>query len=372
MLGRLRMSVADCLHEYETLAGKVFGKPNFLNEMRIPLVHRPKYSCEVLRKVFADVIARHKEESDAEDPLMYSERRGLCRTCVIATKNKGGKSGTIGEEIIISSYDSMKRTRHANLLQARIMGENTNWSIWRVALAATAAPFYFDPVHSERKDVTYTDGGLKESNNPTEKGVGEIRLNHGQKSVGTVVSVGTARGETLTKLRIARKLKQLFGDASDPEKVHIWAKDELNGSDANPSYWYYRINNPGDLRLELDDWRPRGPFTKNEKSGVQTLSEIRERFYAWVGRSQNVLSVFQRCAEELVKHRRVRACDQAQWEHYATGIQFHCFHCDDLFINRNDFKKHLQEKHPDVDPISAEDDAAKEWCYKGRPVSSAG
>ncbi|KAF2238224.1 FabD/lysophospholipase-like protein [Viridothelium virens] len=394
MLGRLRMSVADCLHEYETLAGKVFGKPNFLNELRIPLINRTKYNCEVLRKVFADVVARHKEESDAEEPLMHSERRGLCRTCVIATRTKGGKGGTIKEEIIISSYDPMKSTWRADLLQAHSMGkgkdttefnqlhlsrhtshnephtgETTNWPIWRVARAATAAPFYFDPVNSESQDFVYTDGGLKESNNPTKKGVGEIKLNHGQKSVGIVVSVGTARGETYTKLRIARKLKQLFGDASDPEQVHKWAKDKLTGPESS----YYRMNNPGDLKLELDDWRPRGSFTKNGRSGFQTLSEIRERFYAWVGRSQRVTAVFQQCAEELVTHRRARACDQAQWEHYATGVQFDCLHCDypTTFINRDAFNSHLQEKHTDENPLWGEDNAAKEWRYKGRRGTSS-
>ena len=86
MLGRLRMSVADCLHEYESLGGKVFGKPNFLNELSffyIPRVRRTKYDSDLLRKVLEDVANRREEHSKSlsnDEPQMYSERRGICGT----------------------------------------------------------------------------------------------------------------------------------------------------------------------------------------------------------------------------------------------------------------------------------------------------
>ena len=85
------MSVADCLHEYETLAGNVFGNPNFFNEAswflvpyhrHIPYLRQTKYDSEILKSVFKDVVNRHEQQSESinDEPQMHSERRGLCGT----------------------------------------------------------------------------------------------------------------------------------------------------------------------------------------------------------------------------------------------------------------------------------------------------
>ena len=69
MLGRLRMTVADCLQEYQHLAGKGFGSPNIFCEMNIPLplVSRTKYSPKGLEAVLSDVIARRLPLNDTID-----------------------------------------------------------------------------------------------------------------------------------------------------------------------------------------------------------------------------------------------------------------------------------------------------------------
>ena len=335
-----------------------------------------------------------------QEPRQMLPRYLLFSRCVIASENKHEKGGTISEEIIISSYDSTKRTKDANLLHMRrresdtsffsprnitqhgstsepFAGENIKWPIWRVAQAATAAPFYFDPVRSKKKNVTYTDGGLQESNNPTKKGVNEIKQLYGPSSVGIVVSVGTARGETHTKSRIKRKLKGMFGAASDPEKIHAWATEKLPRAQTS----YYRLNNPGDLRLELDDWRPRGLFTKNGNSGSQTLVEIRNSFYTWVGKTEGVRAIFRRCAEELVQRRRARIRDESKWEHYATGIQFDCpeTECDaHPFIDRDKFIEHIQDIHGRENFFQKEDErtkiqrCSKSWQYQRPRRASSG
>jgi hypothetical protein len=61
MLGRFRMTVADCLEEYENLGRRVFGKPR-----RASLRHNPaslwnKFSARRLKKVFKDVAKRRCE-----------------------------------------------------------------------------------------------------------------------------------------------------------------------------------------------------------------------------------------------------------------------------------------------------------------------
>lgn len=81
MLGRLRMSVADCLHEYKTLGGEIFGKPRFFTELKFILISRAKYDSKVLERVFQGVAERHREVSDHNyDYALFPSERGLCGT----------------------------------------------------------------------------------------------------------------------------------------------------------------------------------------------------------------------------------------------------------------------------------------------------
>jgi hypothetical protein len=56
MLSRLRMSVDDCLYEYERLAGKIFGKPR---PLALGAILWHKYSGKKLEKAIKDVTRRH-------------------------------------------------------------------------------------------------------------------------------------------------------------------------------------------------------------------------------------------------------------------------------------------------------------------------
>jgi hypothetical protein len=50
MLSRLRMTVEDCIWEYENLAGRVFGNPRLFHSTFVPTwwLKRPKYDAENL------------------------------------------------------------------------------------------------------------------------------------------------------------------------------------------------------------------------------------------------------------------------------------------------------------------------------------
>jgi hypothetical protein len=79
MLGRLRMTVDDCIKEYETLGDKIFGESRWFS-IRGPLpALREKYNCDKFKKVVQEVVKRRKansagvqEEPFASDPLMCS------------------------------------------------------------------------------------------------------------------------------------------------------------------------------------------------------------------------------------------------------------------------------------------------------------
>jgi hypothetical protein len=81
MLGRFRMTVADCIHEYETLAEDVFGKPRFFTTLRFAFGNRTKYKAEKLQRVFERVTAERDERAnDSQRRSKFPYRRDLCKT----------------------------------------------------------------------------------------------------------------------------------------------------------------------------------------------------------------------------------------------------------------------------------------------------
>ena len=82
MLGRLRMTVPDCLAEYETLGAKIFGKPRMLHELNFPIINRTKYDAENLRKIFEDVAKRRGERTSETAMPRFPSKTRTCRWLV--------------------------------------------------------------------------------------------------------------------------------------------------------------------------------------------------------------------------------------------------------------------------------------------------
>ena len=86
MLGRLRMSVHDCLAEYKRLGGQVFGSPNFWTELRFGVFHlstAPKYNAKHLKAAVQEVCKEYKEKEDDTsngDRLLFPCRKDICKT----------------------------------------------------------------------------------------------------------------------------------------------------------------------------------------------------------------------------------------------------------------------------------------------------
>lgn len=77
MLGRLRMTVTQCLHDYMNLGNKVFGR-------RRPL-HYYRYSHKKLERSIKDVVMRNCNDPGTAgrgDDLMYHDEADgtACRT----------------------------------------------------------------------------------------------------------------------------------------------------------------------------------------------------------------------------------------------------------------------------------------------------
>lgn len=245
-------------------------------------------------------------------------------------------------------------------------GPPANLAIPDVARAATAAPFYFDPLKvklNEREGVLFEDGGFGATNNPTMVGIEEIQCMHGPEFVGTVVSVGTARGqaaetqERSVKESIRNKLRRVINMATDPDHEH----GRATRMTLDLKVEYFRLNPQQDkyrLAVPLDEWLPRakkrhGLLDKAAPKmtpGQRTMEEMDNAFQRWA-LDPDTQADMSRCAAALVDCRRERTKDLAKWERYAVGSEFRCtlksIHdkCEREFLHRNKFEDHLRTRH---------------------------
>ena len=231
-------------------------------------------------------------------------------------------------------------------------GPARQFTILEAARAATAAEFFFEKlsmdIDKSSGPTYFTDGGYGFQNNPTKVGIEEIEEKYGINSVGTIISIGTARENIPKKsgfFSLPSKIEHAFSKATDPEVVHreLEAKTHL--------YLYHRLNNPGTLEVALDEWKPRvGLFNKLRRSfkpGSETMTIIHNNFNQWAANPSNV-QMLQGCAQILVQQRIERTHDRAKWERYATCAQYSCPYPESdcqTFLQRSDYLTHLEVTH---------------------------
>ena len=252
-------------------------------------------------------------------------------------------------------------------------GKASQFEIWKVARAATAAKFYFEPLRIEDRDggfVEFTDAGLKRTNNPTQTGTQEIEDLHGSSSIGIVVSVGTARKLPRDAKKanffstIPNAAREFANEANDPEDIH---KTLQQDHDKDPRFPYYRLNDPGGLQTELDEWLPKRRMYNREDAGSKTIDDMNKAFSRWASEFETGQQL-QECAEALVACRRKRMSTR-RWERYATGSHYECRvrGCEpgDIF-DRTEFEDHLSKHHLlESDELEEEvNQCRKHWRYQ--------
>ena len=247
--------------------------------------------------------------------------------------------------------------------------------VWQVARAATAAKFYFESLkiqHARRDKVfiEFTDGGFCQANNPTRTGKQEIEDLHGDFTVGIVVSIGTARkfkrdAKKATFFSTIPDSAREFADtATDPEVVHEGMQRD---HDKHTEFPYFRLNFPGGLQTELDEWKPKPNMFNKKDGGSKTIDAMNRAFNEWAVRHEN-MQTLQQCAAQLVDCRRARMWT-GKWERYAIGSHYTCGirGCDPGdFYEKGLFKGHLRRVHG-YEEEAAKDEAKRRrrfWRYR--------
>jgi hypothetical protein len=263
---------------------------------------------------------------------------------------------------------SKRRTNTATLTDDE-KDYGSDWQIWQVARAATAAPMYFKELPEKRHMregetmVYFSDGGFGQTNNPTYEGIAEIRSLHGDGNLGAVVNIGTSRSKLKAGGKsIIKRAKVGFHIATDPKAV----AEKMNALNLDD---YWRFNDEDGIDVDLDDWKPNGYFTKHP--GTKTLEKIKNKFREWALEPENSEHL-RSCAEELVIRRRARTRDLAKWRIYATNATFSCTYAEchvGSFEDHETLENHFRNNHfvPESEMRAKVDRATKMWQYQIPP-----
>jgi hypothetical protein len=198
------------------------------------------------------------------------------------------------------------------------LATTTELKTWEVARAATAAPLFFKGLKRSTQEVngpqSLSYGGFGGANDTTPIALRELERLHGKDSVGTIVSVGTARPMAIQSLSILNRVREAFAKAATDSSIVATqlATQHLE------SYW--RFNDSDGIDIARDEWNPNGITTRNSQIGKHTMEKITHAFNVWVSRTENN-RLIEKCAQELVARRRGRTANQERWKVFATGVR---------------------------------------------------
>ncbi|MCJ1470616.1 hypothetical protein MMC07_009262 [Pseudocyphellaria aurata] len=281
MLGRLRMSIDDCIRDYENFGQMVFGHSRRVH-VRTPLFWpRDKYDEKVLEAVVRDVVERnvpHVATFPGGRNFAFDENR--CRTVVLSYQQQKNKAPEM--PYIFRTY---KKNLHESEDTAETLVRNPGLAqdvpIWQVARATSAAPSYLAPL--KIGDLEYMDGGMG-ANNPCEELYHEVRRmnNKSDTCVRVILSVGTGKNNK-TARRFSGKSQGLSRYwnylnwakkwATDSEQVHMRMLN-WRGRD---KFQYFRLNvDTGLDKMKLDEWRCRGALRTTAGKAIKSLRSLQK------------------------------------------------------------------------------------------------
>ncbi|KAG9768788.1 hypothetical protein KCU88_g7080, partial [Aureobasidium melanogenum] len=203
MLGRLRMSVDECIQEYERLSKAVFGQ----RKKGSPEIFSATALEEAIQSVIRRKLGHHAEHDPLLDPFQLQSRNN---------NDNNNHHDEKGKVIVFSI-----RQAHANTVQAQgfrsypvTFDEGHPCTIWQAARATSAASTFFKPV--EVAGVHWCDAALG-FNNPTKLVLAEAarlwsdqRRHFDENKIGVLLSIGTGESKIIS---LGKRHGSLLGES---------------------------------------------------------------------------------------------------------------------------------------------------------------
>lgn len=357
MLGRLRMTVDDCLEVYRNVGHDLFGR----RKSSIPLA--TKYYHEPLERAVQDIVGSHCYEHDNCDgkedmhpiPSEVDPATGqmsfdvnsprICQSCCLtATHDRN-----LSEAYLLRTYPHYYSETAPNWITRYNEGAE-ELKIWEVTRATSAAPFYFKmlEVEIEGQYKSFKDGGIRE-NNPSGAALSEFHsLYEGcSENPALLLSVGTGRPDhsqdgfaaawpgpfgnipfIRTALEKRAVLQNLLIKYTEGEKQHAQMREHARGEHT----WYKRLNVTDGLQnMPLDNWVNGEWQGKKDVPGGASLTRMETVTAAYLAREFDAKidtyappsTMLRQAAEKLVRQRRARELEGGErWDTF-VGKHLH-------------------------------------------------
>ncbi|GAB7322978.1 hypothetical protein MBLNU13_g05508t1 [Cladosporium sp. NU13] len=357
MLGRLRMTVDDCLEVYRNVGHDLFGR----RKSSIPLA--TKYYHEPLERAVQDIVGSHCYEHDNCDgkedmhpiPSEVDPATGqmsfdvnsprICQSCCLtATHDRN-----LSEAYLLRTYPHYYSETAPNWITRYNEGAE-ELKIWEVTRATSAAPFYFKmlEVEIEGQYKSFKDGGIRE-NNPSGAALSEFHsLYEGcSENPALLLSVGTGRPDhsqdgfaaawpgpfgnipfIRTALEKRAVLQNLLIKYTEGEKQHAQMREHARGEHT----WYKRLNVTDGLQnMPLDSWVNGEWQGKKDVPGGASLTRMETVTAAYLAREFDAKidtyappsTMLRQAAEKLVRQRRARELEGGErWDTF-VGKHLH-------------------------------------------------
>jgi len=248
MLGRLQMTIPECIEVYTTLASQIFsanGPEKIWN-----FTHTGAYyTKDNFEKGLKDLI--RKKTGDENAPMLDPDTNNQCKVFVVS-----------GQSQDLNHTSAEQFRTYATKFPDAFAG----CAIWEAARATSAAPTYLPAI--QINGVEFVDGGLK-FNNPSILLMGEVNAVFGiARHIDCLLTIGTGMQpnnaidhQPTDPLEVpdyaASVVKAAINVATDCENTHQLAQTLFTGRDGV----YFRFNagvrqgNDWAPMIALDDWR---------------------------------------------------------------------------------------------------------------------
>ncbi|KAG7120410.1 Calcium-independent phospholipase A2-gamma like protein [Verticillium longisporum] len=241
MLGRLHMSMDECLREYEKTSAVVFGNPiaqNPIGKLFKKVSTGSFYDVALLEGAIRDLLVQRGKSADE----LFWEENPQCKVVVCVTRSITSKVD------VIRNYTSRHPTQ-----------QNYQCAIWEAAAATAAAPMFFRSV-TLKTGEEWVDGAMRR-NNPINEAMNEVNRESERgwegRAIGCTLSIGTGVAQVREVSNSASALvKSVVKIMTDSEDVADAFLSSSFGQQLERSHRYFRFNVPQGLQaLKLDEWK---------------------------------------------------------------------------------------------------------------------
>ncbi|KAJ5781110.1 hypothetical protein N7457_006270 [Penicillium paradoxum] len=266
MLGRLRMSVDECIRAYKKVARQAFTpKRNAI----LPARSKGAFSAQALEEAIKQTVRDFCTDKECVARRSEGLPKGSCQHSNLPFRDQACTK-TVVFAITKSNVDTGPTLFKTYDTSIAFNG----CAIWEVARATSAATTFFKPIKVGRDEIEFIDAGFG-YNNPCDKLIAEAKQAFPGRQRLRILSIGTGLGDVVeikdTRMSILNALKQM---ATSSRKVAA-SLDEQFGDDDQ----YFRFNVERGLEdITLSDWEKASKISAHTSNYLSEKSRLIEKF----------------------------------------------------------------------------------------------